>query len=61
MEEREYLRSLHRCPLCGKVVGLVDDGENLLISTEKFSLHVAVCREKAKGKTGKVGPDRNED
>jgi hypothetical protein len=61
MDEKEYLKSLHKCVICGEIVGCVEDGTNLLCSLEAFRNHVAVCREKSRGKTGRVGPDRDED
>lgn len=59
--EQAYLKSLHRCPICGETVGCVPDGDNLLCSLEAFRNHVAVCRMKAGGKTGRVRyePDEN--
>jgi len=59
--EEAYLKSLHRCPICGETVGCVSDGNNLLCSLEAFRNHVAVCRMNTKGKNGKVGPDKDED
>ena len=52
--EQAYLKSLHRCPVCGETVGCVEDGTNLLCSLEAFRNHVAVCREKQRGQAGRT-------
>ena len=59
--EQAYLKSLHRCPICGEIVGCVTDGDNLLCSLEMFRNHVAICRTKAEGKTGRVRYEPDED
>lgn len=52
--EHAYLKSLHRCPVCGGIVGCVEDGTNLLCSLEAFRNHVAICREADRKNPGRI-------
>ena len=52
MPDKEYLRSLHRCPICGEVIGCIAVEHEVMCSTEQFREHILMCRMKNQGKTG---------
>lgn len=39
-----YRRSLFRCPMCGNVVGLSEDGRLNVFSSSAFHRHIKNCR-----------------
>jgi hypothetical protein len=51
---KEYKKSLNRCPLCGTVVGCLEVDGYTVCSTEEFRKHVEECREASRVKPGKV-------
>lgn len=48
--DQDYIKSLHWCPICGQVIGCGEGG----CDSKQFQEHITECRMSAKGKTGRV-------
>ncbi len=46
--EIEYLKSQYRCPICGKLVGISQEGKLELYGSQTFLDHVVLCRHRVK-------------
>jgi hypothetical protein len=40
-KDTEYLKSLHRCPICGELIGCKDKN----CDTDELKAHIPLCRE----------------
>ena len=52
--EREYIKSRHRCPICGTLVGCDSLGNTGAFSTKVFYKHLVQCRRLNRVKPGRI-------
>jgi hypothetical protein len=57
----EYLKSLHRCPICGELIGCKEEDDIARCSAEVFQDHVLNCRDRSRVKTGRLRYGSDED
>lgn len=53
-QEREYVKSRFRCPICGTLIGCSEDGKVAIFGIKAFRRHVKNCRNSSRVKSGKI-------
>jgi len=52
--DKGYIKSLHTCPICGIVIGCIDEDTETFCDSERFRDHITECRKSVAGKIGRV-------